>query len=382
MSETSSNYNQALVQELRNKYEQFKLHTPTEDIIRFNKDGITIDSHGLFIDGVQVVDKSKTKFLARMKVKENFTDVADHTTDADWETITNILKQELPDTFFYAKLRRTDEQEEIFAIIDFPTSDKSTLLDKDVVFESILSELGKSSNPYKLFNFTYDHKNNNLILGLVDEGTRFDVFSNDNDKWHGGIQFKLSSTTFTTRHLLERTICANGMTTKENCYQRHINNKNFNIEAVDKAIVHAFSTDNEDVYKKVIHQAEFLNQNEVSIAEFYKFTKPALRLAKKCDMLDEVEAIFSDDNFFAAYSTDIKKQSDKWKGSATTGINAYKFFNALTYVATHKFGEDYPNEATELQLNASNFFFKETMDLNEVAPVMDVPFANTHIAYR
>ena len=64
----------------------------------------------------------------------------------------------------------------------------------------------------------------------------------------------------------------------------------------------------------------------------------------------------------------IQEKSRKWKSTANSGINAYQFFNMLTYIASHpdKIIMD-RSDRTDLQIAASNLLFKKQLDLEDVA---------------
>ena len=104
------------------------------------------------------------------------------------------------------------------------------------------------------------------------------------------------------------------------------------------------------------------------MAEFYDFR----RWFESRNENERYEKIimnyFDDAPFFKAYGVDITQKSRKWKTTANTGINAYDFFNLLTYVASHpeKIMMD-RSDRTDLQIVASNLLFKKELDLEDVA---------------
>ena len=384
------NNNQNVVNTIRNLYSKFKNEMPAEETMKFTKDDISMDHTGINIDGCPINEKAQKTLLTKMKVRPEFIELAGKANPEDWDIIVKNLKSELSDRPFYAKIRRTDDRDEIYSVLEYPVHDKVELLNNDTSIDTICENLSKTKDSYKMFTCNFDRNNNKIIIGLINEHTKFSIFGEKDGKefefkddiWMSGVQFVFTETDFSAKHLLERLICANGMTTKEEGFTTHINKKNFNQEKITNIINKTFEDSYKDIVDKVAKQASFLKTNEVSVREFYEHTKMFFRNAKKHDMVDEVQEIFDDSPFFEKYAVDINKMTPKWKATAATGINAYNFFNALTYTATHLFENVDPSVMTDLQLNISNFFFKDKFDMSEIAPNVKVGYDTSHIAYK
>jgi len=381
-------YNQAVIDTIRNRYAQFKGEMPYTETIKFTKDDITMDHDGILIDGIPIDAKAQKSLLSRMKVKPEFISLAEKATVEDWSVIVNNLKIELQDRPYFAKVRRTDTQEEIYSIIDYPVYDKSSILNNDESIDKICDCIEQSIDTWSLYEATFDKTNNKIIIGLINANSKFCVFdvpansAEKNDIWQGGVKFEFTQTSFSRRHLLERLICQNGMTTKEESFVSHINKNNFNKDKIAKEIEYGFETTLDEVFKKVARQASLLKTKEVSIREFYLYTKPLIKEAKKLEILDDVKAIFDDSVFYEQYGLDVKEQSPKWQGTAKTGFNAYQFFNALTYTISHIFADVSPSVAAKLQLNISKFFFNQEFDIDNIAPEKNIKHNNMHIAFN
>lgn len=378
--------NSNVIDTIRNRYAQFTIERPLTETLKFTKDDISMDSNGILIDHVPINKKAAKSLLSRMQVKPEFIELADKATQEDWEIIVSNLKNELKDQPYYAKIRRLEESDEIYAVLDFPVYDKVEPLSNDVYIDAICTELENTKDSYKLFETTFDKETNKIIIGLINEDTQFSIFDggeqDSHDIWMSGVKFEFTETQFTSRHLLERLICSNGMTTKEESFVGHINKRNFNQDKIQDAIAKAFKEPFKQIFERVEKQANILKQHEISVKEFYDYTRIMFREAKKLKIIDDVKAIFDDSIFYSTYGLNVKEQSYKWQSSAKTGLNAYDFFNALTYTATHIFAESSPSVAAEMQLKISKFFFKESFDIDEVAPTADIDYNTTHIAFK
>lgn len=378
--------NSNVIDMIRNRYAQFNIERPLTETLKFTKDDISMDSNGILIDHVPINKKAAKSLLSRMQVKPEFIELADKATQEDWEIIVSNLKNELKDQPYYAKIRRLEESDEIYSILDFPVYDKVEPISNDVYIEAICTELENTKDSYKLFETTFDKETNKIIIGLINEDTQFSIFDgsgqDSHDIWMSGVKFEFTETQFTSRHLLERLICSNGMTTKDESFVGHINKKNFNQDKIQNAITKAFQEPFKQIFERVEKQVNILKQHEISVKEFYDYTKILFREAKKLKIIDDVKAIFDDSVFYSTYGLNVKEQSYKWQSSAKTGLSAYNFFNALTYTATHIFAESSPSVAAEMQLKISKFFFKELFDLDEVAPLADIDYNITHIAFK
>lgn len=378
--------NSNVIDTIRNRYAQFSIERPHTETLKFTKDDISMDSNGILIDHVPINKKAAKSLLSRMQVKPEFIELADKATQEDWEIIVSNLKNELKDQPYYAKIRRLEESDEIYSILDFPVYDKVEPISNDVYIDAICTELENTKDSYKLFETTFDKETNKIIIGLINEDTQFSIFDgsgqDSHDIWMSGVKFEFTETQFTSRHLLERLICSNGMTTKDESFVGHINKKNFNQDKIQNAITKAFQEPFKQIFERVEKQVNILKQHEISVKEFYDYTKILFREAKKLKIIDDVKAIFDDSVFYSTYGLNVKEQSYKWQSSAKTGLSAYNFFNALTYTATHIFAESSPSVAAEMQLKISKFFFKELFDIDEVAPTADIDYNTTHIAFK
>jgi hypothetical protein len=84
---------------------------------------------------------------------------------------------------------------------------------------------------------------------------------------------------------------------------------------------------------------------------------------------------FNEKPFFQAYGVNLDEKSKKWKSTADSGINAYDFFNMLTWIASHP-GEVKMDRSDriDLQIQASNLLFKPQYDLEDIATGVTVNY--------
>ena len=115
----------------------------------------------------------------------------------------------------------------------------------------------------------------------------------------------------------------------------------------------------------LLEATRHLKKSNVSVQEYLKF-RNFFNEEEHGKILDKY---FDLSYLNTAYRCDVEGMHAIWKSTADTGKNAYDFFNDLTYIASH------PLEITmeedqrrKLQIVASDLMFKETLDLELLAP--------------
>jgi hypothetical protein len=212
-------------------------------------------------------------------------------------------------------------------------------------------------------------------MTLLNQDSTVDVFGTNVDLWKMGERFTFNGLKFDYAPFFERLVCSNGNTAKEYGFGANIAHTKFNnrrIESViNKAILFGEDTLNEQLQRSVQH----LQQNNVSIAEFSWF-KGFFESRNENGKYDGVlSRFFNDQPFYKAYGVNIAEKSRKWKAAANTGINAYDFFNMLTWIASHPGDVRMEKQdRIDMQIHASSLLFKKELDLEDVPTPVEVNY--------
>jgi hypothetical protein len=79
--------------------------------------------------------------------------------------------------------------------------------------------------------------------------------------------------------------------------------------------------------------------------------------------------MFDDSYLTVAYGMPISDMPAKVKTTADSGKNAYRFFNDITWLASHREESKISsNLCRKLQIHAGNFLFKKQFDMSQIAP--------------
>jgi hypothetical protein len=217
-----------------------------------------------------------------------------------------------------------------------------------------------------------------VSLKFVNNNDEFDVLKND--AWKSGHQFDIDLFKFEMKPFFQRLVCSNGMSLKEYGDGISINKKQYSPRHISY-IIYKNLTQNNWEHETLITQVNKLNSNNVSLKEFYsakkiidsigsRYTNDNMIAAHQQLVLDH----FSEEKFLKAYNIrNIDGKSDKWLSTANSGINAYQFFNNITWFGTHR---DKTNVTTSdsfrLNKEASELLFKKCLDLEDFAPTINI----------
>jgi hypothetical protein len=184
----------------------------------------------------------------------------------------------------------------------------------------------------------------------------------------GGLQFNYAP-------FFERLICKNGNTATEYGFGSNISQAKYNNRRIQTVIEKALKYDTESLPAQLQQAVQHLQNNNVSMSEFYDFRR-WFESRNENDRYNKIIMNYFDDKpFYQAYGTNIAEKSRKWKSTANTGINAYDFFNLLTYIASHPDKVMMErSDRTDLQIVASNLLFKRELDLEDVATPTKVSY--------
>ena len=368
-------YNLDVVNEIQNKTKGFLNELKNTGIKQEFKLGeIRVENREVKLGDAEFTGDAKNKLLNILKVKNNFPEYATRLTEAEWSTVIDKLKKANADSEWIAQI---DDANRVTSLYGKKLNKKG---DDDVslqwAVDQICEELGQSAVGYELSNMGFHKEKQKIDIVLLNQEDDIDVFGNGLDKWKIGNSFTFNPFEFGVGPFFERLSCANGMRSKELGFNSKISQGSFNIEKIRKHITNAFDPDAKRHHELIQMTANHLQDNNISIQEFFDFKK---FLGPKDDedivKQDLVYKYFNDGPFYGAYGENIQKKSRKWRATANTGINAYDFFNLLTWIASHPEETKLQhNEIIDLQIKAGNFFFKKEFDLEDIAVSKEVKY--------
>ena len=170
-------------------------------------------------------------------------------------------------------------------------------------------------------------------------------------------------------------MCTNGNTANQFGFGADISKNTFNNKKIQSVIEKSIKFHSETMPATLEQAVQHLKGNNISIKEFYQF-REFFSSRNEEGVYDRLLLDYFDDKpFFKGYGMDIASKSRKWKSTADSGINAYDYFNALTYLASHpddvKLIKDH---RAALQIEASNLLFKKELDLEDIATGVKIDY--------
>ena len=353
--------------------------------MHFKVGDINFDGGLVNLNGIPVEGKPLTAVMGAFKAKKEFTAFSQKMSPEDWDSVSQKLKASEGETKMIARVIRDDEGKEVISAI-FSENEKKKFSDSDVNYENYLNwiteSLGNSESNFSLNDFRFDKKKSNFIITLLGD-SEFDAFnSGGTDLWKSGQRFTFNSVAFDASPFFERLVCSNGNTAKQYGFNTYISQAKFNTEKIRKVITKSIEENDESVQRILADSVQHIKQYNVSLAEFYQY-RDFFSNKNHEGMYDGiVDKYFNDRPFYKAYGENIEKRSRKWKSTANTGINAYDFFNQVTYLASHPdIIRIKPDDQLNLQIQASNLLFKKELDLEDIASATKVDYPKSEIMF-
>jgi hypothetical protein len=345
-------------------------------VTSFQIKDLEIDN-GVYLEGMPIRGKALNRVMSTLKVRNNFTEFSNKMSPEDWATVSKKLKTAEADTKLFAKIIKNSNDEEEVSYIFKENESKKVSDDASIsqYFDWIKNSLSNSEKDYSLKSLNFDSKSEQFDLVLLNETDRVDVFGTDLDVWKMGDRFTFHGLHFNYAPFFERLICSNGNTAYQYGYGANITHAKFNNKRIQSVIEKHLMFGNERLPEQLSQAVQHLQNNNVSIAEFETFRKffESRNENEKYDAL--LHRFFNDQPFYKGYGLNIAEKSRKWKSTANTGINAYDFFNMLTYIASHPEDVRMDREhRRELQLQASNILFKKELDLEDIANSVSIDY--------
>jgi hypothetical protein len=369
--------NQQVIDQLRSHsaavLDQIGNRTYTE----FRLKDIDFDN-GLSLRGVPIRGKAAEKVLSTLRVKKNFADIGHKMSPEDWSQVSYKLKQAEGEVKLYGAMVDTGETQEIVRAYDANESKKRS--DDEINYENYFNwmcqNLEETEKEYALKDFHYNNKKDIFTVTLLENDTELDVFNTGLDLWKMGQRFTFTGLSYNYSPFFERLVCSNGNVARQYGFGTNISKQRYNNKKIEESIRKSILERNGDTPIILNEAVQHLQRNNVSIAEFYAYRKffEARNENGRYDSI--ISKYFDEKPFYKAYGVNIVEKSNKWKSTANSGINAYDFFNHLTYLASHpeKVMMD-KDDRLQLQINASNLLFKKELDMEDIATSANVDYA-------
>ncbi len=360
--------NQSTILDIRNQTEQILNKVENEKLQQdFRIGEITISDEKILLHGTELEGRAKSKILSTLKVKKNFSDYAKAMDLHDWLSVSNKIKTSQQETVLIAQY---DDAGKIVNIHNKNLNKKrpDDLRLRNYV-DMICDELAQSDQTYQLNSLGFMPETHRFDISLLNPSIDIDIFGNGKDIWHAGNSFTFNELGFKTMPFFERLVCSNGMRSRNYGFGANVHQSRFNVAKIADEIRKAINSDITLHMEMISLASQHLNSNNASIAEFERFRNFFVKKSEdNPSYFKIIEKYFNDQPMYKAYGENIAEKSNKWKSTANSGINAYDLFNLQTWIASHENESGItPSDAIELQIAASNFFFKNNLDLEDIA---------------
>lgn len=371
--------NKETIQKIRRESEQildkiendsFKVEYPIKDL-RFTGKEMTIK-------GTPLSKSASNKICNMLRIKSSFGKYYDKMSETEWNKISEKLKDLNGDTTIIAQYK---EGGSVISNI-FSKNTKKKHDDGQGLrsyFDTICTSLDKSDIGYEFSGLDFDERSHTFDLSMLNRDAKIDIFGDGGDIWNGGNSFTFTPISFSTKPFFERLICTNGMRSRKHGFGTNVSQAKYNVNSISNAINKAITEGTANLNDIITASGQHLANNNVSLGEFYNFRNHFLRDEDNPNFLKIATNYFNDSPIYKAYGMNLAEKSRKWKSTANTGINAYDFFNLLTWIASHQKQTGITDEeARVLQIKASEFFFKENLDLEDIATPVTVNYPRIH----
>lgn len=368
--------NQETIQRIQQESNSIIEALGERSICEFKIKDLDIDN-GVYLNEMPVRGRALSTIMSTLKVRNNFTEFANQMSPEDWNMVSAKLKSAEAETKMFARIIKDDDgKTEVNNV--YRQNDKKKVSDDANLpqyFSWINESLGNSETEYSMKSLNFNSKTETFDLVLLNESKRVDVFGTDTDLWKMGDRFTFSGLRFDYAPFFERLVCSNGNTALQYGFGANIAQAKFNNNRIKSVIEKNLVFGTESLPNQLVQAVQHLKNNNISIAEF-EAAKRFFESRNENEKYDGlIHRFFNDQLFYQTYGLNIADKSRKWKSTANTGINAYDFFNMLTYIASHP--EDVRmdrEDRRELQIQASNILFKKELDLEDVATRVDIEY--------
>jgi len=354
------------VQDLTTFRKEVNEKMTSREIVTFMLSDIEIEHDKMAVDGSSLSENATKKVLGRLRVKNNFLELSNSMAHTDWNLIKDKLKSVVGSQVIHGRKTMIGTIGTIDDI--YMAAPKTTgILEIDSVFNEVIDSIISTGKDITLQSTCFLDDKDEVEITLLEHDHEIDVFSNGEDLWKLGKRIVWNSMNFSIYPYFERISCTNGNCAPRYGFRANISNNKFNIEKIKQILEKEIVLDTNTMGEYLIEAVNHLKSTNISVNEFMKFRN----MFDDEEHVDIIEKWLDDSTMNRAYSCIVAEQNRTWQTSADSGINAYSFFNTITYIASH------PDEAkltdrqrSELQIKASDLLFKEDLDLETIAPIV------------
>lgn len=348
-----------------------KLSTPhlasiaSRESTEFSLNKIKIKNNKILLDDSELTGYAFKKIINQLNLKKGFINNERKMTPDEWDDLSSAIKNIDSSVKLFATKYQEGNTNEVIDVHTFNPNkkhpDDATI---NQYFQWITESLEKTEKEYSLKEFNFSKRNDLFEIILKNESEEIDVFGTNVDIWKPGDRFYFNGFRFNHAPFFERLICSNGNIATEFGYSSDISRSTFNNKKIFNIIENSLV--NEKTYELQLQSAaQHLKNNNISLLEFYEFRNFFDNKNSDGDYDTLLSKYFKDQIFYEEYGN-VESKSRKWKSTANSGINAYDFFNMLTWIGSHESSLN-NDHRIDLQIKASNILFKPEFDLEDVA---------------
>lgn len=353
---------------------EFRREVQTElasrQIITFNLNQLEIDSDKIHLEGIKLSKDASKRALGELRVKPSFVNYYKDLVTDDWAMVKEKLKTAMADRVVYGRKVR-DKKEDIDVIDELYVASPKNIhaLEIDLIFNEVIDAVITTHKDISLGELALTD-DDRVVVTMIENDREIDVFGNNEDNWKVGRRMTWNGITFSVMPFYERLVCENGNTSKQYGFKSDISGKKFNIERIRKVLEKEVVHESHDSISRLLTDSvEHLRGSNVSINEFMNFKK----FFHPEDHKEIINKYFDEAYLNKAYGCVVDEKPNVWKMTADAGVNAYDFFNNLTWIASHPDEVKMTkSERLTLQIKASDLLFKSELDLENVAPKVNI----------
>lgn len=353
------------VQTLKDFRDTVKETMLSRQIVTFNINDIEIDNEKMSYKGEELSEGATKKILSRLRVKNNFMEVGKTLNPTDWKTVKEKIKMASADQIVHGRVIK--EPAGMTRVDDvYMAAPKTTgVLEIDTIFGEVIDSIIGTGKDISTKSTTFLQDKDEVVLTLLDNDKQIDVFANGTDMWKTGKRITWNGMNFSIAPFFERLVCTNGNTAPQYGFKANISNNKFNIQKIKKVLEKEITFESDTLDKYLVEAGNHLKSTNISVREYMKFRS----FFNENDHGDILTKWLDTAKMNRMYGCVVAEMPNLWKTTADTNINAYDFFNTLTYLASHpdevKISD---RERVDLQIKSSDLLFAEKLDLEQLAP--------------
>lgn len=370
--------NDAVAAEIESRADKILTELEDREVRPFAVTEVEVDNADVYHGDAPFTRGAKKAFLSLLRVKEDFPELGQSVDRARWAVAVKTIKDTRSDQSLFA-LYGTDAQGKKSVQAIYPKRPEySDVTRHRNIVSAIAGSLRDSDVEFGLEKMSFDPGVDTFDITLLETDS---MNVGAGDIWRAGSKFQFNEMEFRHFPHFLRLSCENGMTTTQYAYKSKIDQRKHSIIKIGEVIRRSLVDPNSALADLIRFAVSHLRVRNASVAEFQSM-RGALKKALKEDeeLFQSLDARYFDDaHIQRAYGVILGDQTPKWRASADSGVNAYDLFNLTTWVASHSkdTGIADPDQQLALQISAANFLFKNPLDMEDIAPQVDIPAHKT-----